>query len=65
MQFQQSTKLSPESIHYLIQNAVNVVDGAEEGRTLTLHATAKTNWQNSEYYEQDLAVLEEKGITIA
>lgn len=64
LQFQQSTKLSSESIHYLIQNAVNVVDGAT-ARTLTLHATAKTNWQNSEYYEQDLAVLEQKGITIA
>lgn len=65
LQFSQSTKLSAESIHYLIQNAMNVEDGAEEGRTLSLQATAKKNWQNSEYYEQDLAVLEEKGITIA
>lgn len=56
--------ISPESIHYIIQNAVNLADGAT-ARTLTLHATAKTNWQNSEYYEQDLAVLEQKGITIA
>lgn len=56
--------LSPESIHYIIQNAMNVADGAT-ARTLTLHATAKTNWQNSEYYEQDLAVLSTKGITIA
>lgn len=60
----QSPKLSPESIHYIIQNAIDVEDGAT-ARTLTLHATAKTNWQNSEYYEQDLAVLEQKGITIA
>lgn len=60
----QSSKLSPESIHYIIQNAMDVADGAT-ARTLTLHATAKTNWQNSEYYEQDLAVLEQKGITIA
>lgn len=56
--------LTPESIHYIIQNAMNVADGAEK-RTLTLDATAKANWQNSEYYEQDLAVLEQKGITIA
>lgn len=55
--------LSPESIHYIIQNAMDVADGATV-RTLTLHATAKTNWQNSEYYEQDLAVLSTKGITI-
>lgn len=60
----QSSKLFPESIHYIIQNAMDVADGAT-ARILTLHATAKTNWQNSEYYEQDLAVLEQKGITIA
>lgn len=59
-----SRLLLPESIHYIIQNAMDVADGAT-ARTLTLHATAKTNWQNSEYYEQDLAVLEQKGITIA
>jgi hypothetical protein len=59
-----SSKLTPESIHYIIQNAVDVADGAT-ARTLTLHASAKTNWQNSEYYEQDLAVLGQKGITIA
>lgn len=62
--FVSEKKLSPESIHYIIQNAMNVADGAT-ARTLTLHATAKTNWQNSEYYQQDLAVLEQKGITIA
>jgi hypothetical protein len=59
-----SSLLSPESIHHNIQNAVSLADGAT-ARTLTLHATAKTNWQNSEYYEQDLAVLTDKGITIA
>lgn len=59
-----SALISPESIHYIIQNAIDVADGAT-ARTLTLHAVAKTNWQNSEYYEQDLAVLEQKGITIA
>lgn len=56
--------LKAESIHYIIQNAKSVADGAT-ARTLTLHATAKANWETSEYYEQDLAVLEEKGITIA
>lgn len=56
--------LSPESIHYIIQNAVDLADGAT-ARTLTLHARAKTNWQNSEYHQQDLAVLSTKGITIA
>jgi hypothetical protein len=60
----QSSILSPESIHYIIQNAVNLADGAT-ARTLTLHAAAKTNWQNSEYYAEDLAVLSTKGITIA
>lgn len=59
-----SSNLIPKSIHYIIQNAMNVEDGAT-ARTLTITATAKTNWQNSEYYEQDLAVLEQKGITIA
>ena len=59
-----SGRLFVESIHYIIQNAVDVADGAT-ARTLTLTATTKTNWQNSEYYEQDLAVLEQKGITIA
>lgn len=59
-----SRSLLPSSIHYIIQNAMSVAEGAI-ARTLTLNATAKKNWQNSEYYEQDLAVLEELGITIA
>lgn len=59
-----SKKITPESIHYIIQNAMNVADGAT-ARTLTLSAIAKTNWQNSEYYAEDLAVLSTKGITIA
>jgi hypothetical protein len=58
------SKLTPMSVHNIIQNAMNVADGAT-ARTLTLNASAKTNWQNSEYYEQDLAVLSTKGITIA
>lgn len=60
----QSPNLLPSSIHYIIQNAIDVADGAT-ARTLTLHATAKANWEASEYYEQDLAVLTDKGITIA
>lgn len=54
----------PESTHYIIQNAISLADGAT-ARTLTLHATAKANWEASEYYNEDMAVLEEKGITIA
>jgi hypothetical protein len=64
LSFGDSSKLSAESIHNIIQNAVDVADGAT-ARTLSLHATAKTNWQNSEYYDADLVVLEQKGITIA
>lgn len=59
-----SHSLEPSSIHYIIQNAMSLAEGAT-ARTLTLHATAKANWEASEYYEQDLALLEEKGITIA
>ena len=55
---------APESTHYIIQNAVSVADGAT-ARTLTLSATAKANWKASDYYEEDLAVLTDKGITIA
>ena len=64
LSFSDSPNLTPESIHYVIQNAMNVSDGAT-ARTLTLHASAKTKWQNSEYYAEDLAVLSTKGITIA
>lgn len=60
----ESMQLKPKSIHYIIQNAMSVADGAT-ARSLTLHATAKANWKTSEYYEQDLAVLTDKGITIA
>lgn len=59
-----SDLLSPESIHYIIQNAVNLADGAT-ARTLTLHADAKTNWMNSEYYEEDEITRIAKGIEIA
>ena len=58
-----SLQLKPKSIHYIIQNAMSVADGAV-ARKLHLNATAASNWKASEYYEEDLAVLEEKGITI-
>lgn len=64
MNYTSMHKITPESIHYNIQNAVDMIDGAT-ARILYLTATIKTNWENSEYYEQDLAVLEQKGITIA
>lgn len=59
-----SPNLKAVCIHNIIQNAMSLADGAT-ARTLTLHATAKANWEASEYYQEDLAVLEEKGITIA
>lgn len=64
MALQYTQVLLPSSIHYIIQNAMSLAEGAT-ARTLTLHATAKANWEASEYYEQDLAVLTDKGITIA
>jgi hypothetical protein len=59
-----SAKLLPSSVHYIIQNAMSIEDGAT-ARTLTLNAIAKANWTTSEYYQEDLAVLTDKGITIA
>ena len=56
--------LLPFYIHFTIQNAMSVAEGAT-ARNLKLSAIAKANWEASEYYEADLAVLEEKGITIA
>lgn len=49
--------LTPLSVHNLITHAAG-------NFTLTLKATAKTNWQNSEYYEADQAKATEKLITI-
>lgn len=63
LSFSNSAKISAVSIHNLINNAKSVADGAI-ARTLTLHATAKTKWQNSEYYEADQAMATEKLITI-
>lgn len=63
LSFSDSASISAISIHNLINNAKSVADGAI-ARTLTLHATAKTKWQNSEYYEADQAMATEKLITI-
>jgi hypothetical protein len=63
LSFSNSASISAVSIHNLINNAKSVADGAI-ARTLTLNATAKTKWQNSEYYEVDQAMATEKLITI-
>ena len=56
--------ITPLAVHQLIERSMNASDGAI-ARTLTLHSTTKTNWQNSEYYNEDLALLQVKNITIA
>jgi hypothetical protein len=62
----QSNLLSPESIDNAIENAIDVIDGAEEGRTLQLHATAGANWDaNSKYQgEERKLLLTQKGIEV-
>lgn len=52
-----SSKLTSLSVH-------NIIEQAQGNFTLTLHATAKARWQNSEYYEADKAMATEKNITI-
>jgi surface protein len=61
--FAQSSKLTPFSVHLLIERASSVAEGAT-ARTLILHATAKANWEASEYYTADQAMATEKLITI-
>lgn len=56
-------KITPESVHFILQNANGGT--AEAPITLTLHATAKANWEASEYYEEDVARAQELNITIA
>lgn len=56
-------KITPESVHFILQNANGGT--AEAPITLTLHATAKANWEESEYYEEDVARAQELNITIA
>lgn len=60
----QASKLLPESINYIIEHALGEEDGATQ-RTLTLHATAKANWQQDAEYEKYAAMAVEKLITIA
>lgn len=55
-----SPVLEPESVHYILFNTEDAT-----ARTLTLHATAKANWEASEYYEEDVARAQELNITIA
>jgi hypothetical protein len=61
----QSSKLSAESIDYILENAVDVVDGATD-RALQLHATAGANWDaNSKYQgEERNLILTQKGIEV-
>lgn len=56
------SSLLPYSVHYILENAIG---STSEPITLTLHATAKTNWEASEYYEEDLVIASSKNITIA
>lgn len=55
--------ITSESVHFILQNANGGTD--EAPITLTLHATAKANWEASEYYEEDVARAQELNITIA
>lgn len=56
--------LLPESINYIIEHALGEEDGATQ-RTLTLHTTAKSNWQKNAEYEKYSAMAYDKLITIA
>jgi surface protein len=55
--------ITPLAVHQLIERSMSASDGAE-ARTLSLSSTTKTEWENSEYHEQDLALLPLKNITI-
>ena len=55
--------IEAECIHYTISNAIGGT--ADAPITLTLHATAKANWEASEYYAEDVVMANEKNITIA
>lgn len=59
-----ASKLTPYSIHLIIERASELNEFAEQ-RTLTLHADAKANWMASEYYDADVVMANEKLITIA
>lgn len=53
-------KITPYSIHFTLNHT-----NSDTARILTLHATAKANWEASEYYEEDVARAQELNITIA
>jgi hypothetical protein len=55
--------ITPESIHFTLQNANGGT--SEAPITLTLHATAKANWEASDYYSEDVIKAQELNITIA
>lgn len=62
-----ASSLPPQYINYIIEHALGEEDGAV-ARILYLHATAKTNWMNTELnpdYEYYQAMATEKLITIA
>jgi surface protein len=59
-----SSPITPLSVHQIIERSMNASDGAT-ARTLYLKSTAKSAWENSEYYTEDLALLQVKNITIA
>lgn len=64
-----SPSLSSESIRYILDHACTIEEGATN-RTLTLHATAKTNFQNSfasidDYNAYIAEIASTKDITIA
>lgn len=56
-------KLTPLSVHNIINEAAGGTVDAPI--TVSLHATALANWQESEYYEADAAMAEAKHIVIA
>jgi surface protein len=56
--------ITPLAVHQLIERSMNASDGAT-ARTLKLKSTTKSAWESSEYYNQDLALLPVKNITIA
>lgn len=55
-----SPNITPYSIHFILNHTESTT-----ARTLTLHATAKANWEASEYYEEDLERAQQLNITIA
>ena len=55
--------ISALAVHQLIERSASASEGAI-ARTLILNTTTKTNWQNSQYYQEDSAMALSKNITI-